>query len=121
MAAVEENSSQENLTSKPRIPLKPTIISEGFEFVGTITSNGTLHIAGLIKGKISANTVLVDLKGQVEGEMKADHLMVKGSIKGDIRCKELNIGPRATVDGTVYYQNIHIQHGGKVAGTFNKN
>ena len=100
---------------------KPSIISEGFEFVGTITSEGTLNIAGVVKGKITAKSVLVDVEGLVEGELNADLLMVKGKVTGDVKCQDLNVGPRALVDGTIAYQNIHIQRGGKVAGKFTKN
>ncbi|NBV72513.1 MAG: hypothetical protein EBR60_10840, partial [Burkholderiaceae bacterium] len=50
-------------------PTKPSIISEGFEFVGTITSDGVLNISGVIKGKVTAKSVLVDSTGLVEGEL----------------------------------------------------
>jgi cytoskeletal protein CcmA (bactofilin family) len=116
----DKNQGQGETASTQRIPSKPSIISEGFEFVGTITSQGTLNIAGIVKGKITANTVLIDIEGQVEGELNADMLMVKGRVLGDVKCRDLNIGPRALVDGNISYQNIHIQRGGKVAGKFNK-
>lgn len=112
---------EQSAVSTPRVPSKPSIISEGFEFVGTITSEGTLNIAGVVKGKITAKSVLVDVEGLVEGELNADLLMVKGKVTGDVKCQDLNVGPRAFVDGTIAYQNIHIQRGGKVAGKFNKN
>lgn len=115
------DADQEVTIAATRIPSKPSIISEGFEFVGTINSEGTLNIAGVVKGKITAKSVLIDVEGQVEGELNADLLMVKGKVIGDIRCQDLNIGPRAFVDGTIAYQNIHIQRGGRVAGKFNKN
>jgi len=108
-------------TLASRTPRKPSIISEGFEFVGTITSEGTLNIAGIVKGSITAKSVLIDVEGRVEGELTTDMLMVKGVVVGDVKCQELNVGPRAFMDGTVAYQNIHIQRGGKVAGKFTKN
>lgn len=114
-------SSEQAIVVTPRVPSKPSIISEGFEFVGTITSEGTLNIAGVVKGKITAKSVLVDVEGLVEGELNADLLMVKGKVTGDVKCQDLNVGPRALVDGTIAYQNIHIQRGGKVAGKFTKN
>lgn len=117
-----ELASAESVAQPSRaIPSKPSIISEGFEFVGTITSEGTLNIAGVVKGKITAKSVLVDIEGQVEGELNADQLMVKGKVIGDVKCQDLNVGPRAYMDGTVSYQNIHIQRGGRVAGKFNQN
>ena len=100
---------------------KPSIIAEGFEFVGTITSDGTLNIAGVVKGSITAKSVMIDVEGKVEGELNTDVLMVKGSVVGDVKCQDLNIGPRAFMDGTIAYQNIHIQRGGRVAGKFTKN
>lgn len=114
-------NSEQSAIATPRIPSKPSIISEGFEFVGTITSEGTLNIAGVVKGKVTAKSVLVDVEGLVEGELNADLLMVKGKVTGDVKCQDLNVGPRALVDGTIAYQNIHIQRGGKVAGKFTKN
>ena len=101
-------------------PTKPSIISEGFEFVGTITSDGVLNISGVIKGKVTAKSVLVDSTGLVEGELFSDQVMVKGKVLGDINCDELNIGPLAEVDGSVSYESVHIQRGGKIKGHFNK-
>lgn len=113
-------SASETSAPAPRTLTKPSIISEGFEFVGTITSEGTLNIAGVVKGKITARSVLVDVEGQVEGELNADSLMVKGKVVGEVQCQDLNVGPRAYVDGSITYQNIHIQRGGRVAGKFIK-
>ena len=101
-------------------PTKPSIISEGFEFVGTITSEGVLNISGVIKGKVTAKSVLVDSTGLVEGELFSDQVMVKGRVLGDINCDELNIGPLAEVDGYVSYESVHIQRGGKIKGHFIK-
>ena len=101
-------------------PIKPSIISEGFEFVGTITSEGVLNISGVIKGKVTAKSVLIDSSGLVEGELFSDQVMVKGKVLGDINCQELNIGPPAEVDGSVSYDSVHIQRGGKIKGHFIK-
>jgi cytoskeletal protein CcmA (bactofilin family) len=119
--AVEiEQSPQYDVTSGRTNPIKPSIISEGFEFVGTITSQGVLNISGVIKGKVTAKSVLVDATGLVEGELFSDQVMVKGKVLGDINCDELNIGPLAEVDGSVSYDSVHIQRGGKIKGHFIK-
>lgn len=119
--AVDDIDSEDSNSQTARTPTKPSIISEGFEFVGTITSEGALNIAGIVKGKITAKSVLVDVEGRVEGELNADLLMVKGRVIGDVKCQDLNVGPRALIDGTIAYQNIHIQRGGKVSGKFDSN
>jgi cytoskeletal protein CcmA (bactofilin family) len=116
----DANPYADNQTLNSVRPTKPSIISEGFEFIGSITSEGTLNIAGTVKGKVSARSILVDVEGYVEGELSSDILVVKGKIVGDVTCQELNIGPRALIEGTISYQNIHVQRGGKIAGKFNK-
>ena len=64
--------------------------------------------------------VLVDASGQVDGELNSEQLVIKGHVKGDVICEDLNIGPLAHVDGNISYKYIHIQRGGKVAGKFIK-
>ena len=109
-----ESSSRQNALTKP------SIISEGFTFEGTITSDGVINIAGTVRGKITAKSVLIDSSGQVDGELNSEQLVIKGQLKGDVNCDDLNVGPLARVDGNISYKYIHIQRGGRVAGRFIK-
>ena len=119
------NSNSEQVTrlessSRQNVLTKPSIISEGFTFEGTITSDGVLNIAGTVRGKITAKSVLIDSSGQVDGELNSEQLVIKGQLKGDVNCDDLNVGPLARVDGNISYKYIHIQRGGRVAGRFIK-
>ena len=107
-------------TNRQNVLTKPSIISEGFMFEGTITSDGVLNIAGTVRGKITAKSVLIDSSGQVDGELNSEQLVIKGQLKGDVNCDDLNVGPLARVDGNISYKYIHIQRGGRVAGRFIK-
>ena len=115
-----EQVVRNELVSRPGIA-KPSIISEGFTFEGTITSDGVLNIAGTVRGKVTAKSVLIDASGQVEGELNSEQLVIKGQLKGEVNCDDLNIGPLARVDGAISYKYIHIQRGSKVSGKFIKN
>ena len=115
-----EQVVRNELVSRPGIA-KPSIISEGFTFEGTITSDGVLNIAGTVRGKITAKSVLIDASGQVDGELNSEQLVIKGQLKGEVNCDDLNVGPLARVDGSISYKYIHIQRGGKVSGKFIKN
>jgi cytoskeletal protein CcmA (bactofilin family) len=114
-----EQVVRNDLVSRPGIA-KPSIISEGFTFEGTITSDGVLNIAGTVRGKITAKSVLIDASGQVDGELNSEQLVIKGQLKGEVNCDDLNVGPLARVDGSISYKYIHIQRGGKVSGKFIK-
>ena len=115
-----EQVVRNELVSRPGIA-KPSIISEGFTFEGTITSDGILNIAGTVRGKITAKSVLIDASGQVDGELNSEQLVIKGQLNGEVNCDDLNIGPLARVDGSISYKYIHIQRGSKVSGKFIKN
>ena len=124
-ASIEQSAPYEQvvrneLVSRPGIA-KPSIISEGFTFEGTITSDGILNIAGTVRGKITAKSVLIDASGQVDGELNSEQLVIKGQLNGEVNCDDLNIGPLARVDGSISYKYIHIQRGSKVSGKFIKN
>ena len=119
-SAPYEQVVRNELVSRPGIA-KPSIISEGFTFEGTITSDGILNIAGTVRGKITAKSVLIDASGQVDGELNSEQLVIKGQLNGEVNCDDLNIGPLARVDGSISYKYIHIQRGGKVSGKFFKN
>ena len=119
-SAPYEQMVRNELGNRPGIA-KPSIISEGFTFEGTITSDGILNIAGTVRGKITAKSVLIDASGQVDGELNSEQLVIKGQLKGEVNCDDLNIGPLARVDGSISYKYIHIQRGSKVSGKFIKN
>jgi cytoskeletal protein CcmA (bactofilin family) len=119
-SAPYEQVVRNELVSRPGIA-KPSIISEGFTFEGTITSDGILNIAGTVRGKITAKSVLIDASGQVDGELNSEQLVIKGQLNGEVNCDDLNIGPLARVDGSISYKYIHIQRGSKVSGKFIKN
>jgi cytoskeletal protein CcmA (bactofilin family) len=119
---VTEQTMRSEFAGRPSVLAnKPSIISEGFTFEGTITSDGVLNISGTVRGKITAKSVLIDSSGQVDGELNSDQLVIKGQLHGDVNCEDLNVGPMAKVDGNISYKYIHIQRGGRVSGKFIKN
>lgn len=117
---VDQNFRSET-SIRSSINTKPSILSEGFTFEGTIVSDGILNISGVVRGKVTAKSVLIDSTGQVDGELNTENLVIKGSLKGDVNCDDLNVGPLANVSGNINYKYIHIQRGGKISGKFNKN
>lgn len=96
--------------------LKPSIISEGFEFTGDMKSGGSITVDGTFKGNLSVQTLLIGANGYVDGTVSADNINVKGRLAGTVTCRDIVIGGRATVDGAVTYTSITIQRGGTVKG-----
>ncbi len=96
--------------------LKPSIISEGFEFTGDMKSGGSITVDGTFKGNLSVQTLLIGSGGYVDGTVIADSINIKGVLSGVVSCRDLVIGGRATVDGSLTYSSITIQRGGTIKG-----
>jgi cytoskeletal protein CcmA (bactofilin family) len=114
---VESNENSEpNATQNSNTPLKPSIISEGFEFTGDMKSGGSITVDGTFKGNLSVQTLLIGSGGYVDGTVTADSINIKGVLSGVVSCRDLVIGGRATVDGSITYSSITIQRGGTIKG-----
>lgn len=100
--------------------LKPSMISEGFEFNGDIKSNGSLTVDGSITGQINVDNLIVGVTGSVSGTITAKTINVKGKLAGNVNCSDIIVGGRSLVDGNVTYSSITIQRGGIVKGDLKK-
>lgn len=100
-----------------------TLIANGTEFVGDITFRGGLHIDGRIRGNVIAEegtqaVVRLSDKGEVQGEIRAPHIIINGVIKGDVYSSEhLELAANASVTGNVYYNMIEMVMGAEVNGS----
>jgi len=109
--------SNGNGGAKPAVNnLKPSIISEGFEFIGEIRSNGVVHVEGTVRGKLSLSAITIGSKGSVEGTIQCETLHVKGRFSGTAHCRDLTLSADAVVDGQVYYSQLAVQRGAKITG-----
>lgn len=101
--------------------IKPSIISEGFEFNGDInTSNGPLNVDGAINGNITVDSLAIGVNGLVSGVINAKSINVKGKLSGKISCTEIVVGGRSIVEGELTYSSITIQRGGVFKGDLYK-
>ena len=55
-----------------------TIIGEGIDFSGEVNTEGNIHVDGLMRGTIKAQEVVIGPKGDFDGEITADILIVNG-------------------------------------------
>lgn len=117
---VNEYSDDVEQNLSPVRHLKPSMISEGFEFNGDIKSNGSLTVDGSIVGQVTVDNLIVGVTGSVSGAITAKIINVKGKLAGDVNCSDIIVGGRSIVDGNVTYSSITIQRGGIVKGDLKK-
>jgi cytoskeletal protein CcmA (bactofilin family) len=95
---------------------KPSVISEGFVFKGEINSSGILHVEGRASGTVTAHSINVSARGEIEGEVVCNSFNIKGVFTGVAVCEELVIASSAVVKGSISYKFISVGAGAKVEG-----
>ena len=99
-----------------------TLIGRLTELHGDVHFSGGLHVDGKIKGKIIADddksTVLsVSETGQIEGDVRVSHVVLNGTIVGDVyAAQRITLSSKARVSGNVYYKVIEMVSGATVNG-----
>lgn len=96
-----------------------SIIAFGTEFVGEIKSNGSVRIAGKLKGNISlTERLVIDKSGVVEGEISCKVANISGKVDGKLSCAELlELKDTASVHGDIDTTKIIIEEGAIFTGT----
>ncbi len=103
------NSTESIITSNQ----VTTILDQGAFFEGRLTFEGTVHLGGHFKGEIFTHDTLVVGQGaQVEAQIEADHVIISGTVHGNIFARRRVImHPTAVFRGTVTTPSLRIDEG----------
>jgi cytoskeletal protein CcmA (bactofilin family) len=99
-----------------------TLVGADTRVHGDVEFTGGFHVDGYVKGNVKAakdpNSVLtISERGCVEGAVMVPHVLLNGTVKGDVRATErVELGARARVIGNVQYKLIEMAIGAEVNG-----
>ena len=98
-----------------------TLIAAGTEIRGDIHFNGRLHVDGKIEGAIRGEGAQAMLtlseQAQVTGELQAPHIVINGTVTGDVIASErLELASNARLEGNVYYKVLEMSAGAQING-----
>ncbi len=99
-----------------------TLVGQNTKVQGDIQFSGGFHVDGVIQGNIEAETesrsvLSISEDGMVEGSVSVPHVILNGTVKGDVIAKErVELGANARVIGNVYYNLIEMAIGAEVNG-----
>jgi cytoskeletal protein CcmA (bactofilin family) len=85
--------------------------------------SGGLHVDGTIRGRVVAEeggdaVLRVSEVGSVEGDIVAPHVIVNGTVHGDVYAStHLELAEKASIHGNVYYNLIEMAMGASVNGS----
>lgn len=110
------------MMKKFRTPKVSTIIGQGTVITGDVVFRGGLHLDGSVKGDITGEngqevTLTVSEKGEVVGDVKVSHMILNGSVVGDVYVTgRVELAPQARVTGSLYYNLLEMAMGAEVNG-----
>ena len=81
-------------------------------FEGKYNTSGSVLIRNKFIGEISADQIIVDENGQLEGQIKSVELIVSGDVKGNIISDSIVIMETGKLSGNITYKQIAVFEGG---------
>ena len=99
-----------------------SLIGSATKIEGDLHFKGGLRIDGHVCGNVIADTesssmLIISEQARIEGEVRAAHVIVNGTINGPVHSSELlELQPKARIAGDVQYKTLEMLSGALVSG-----
>ena len=99
-----------------------SIVGNSTSVRGDVHFSGGLHIDGVVKGNVVAESegsmLTISDHGRVEGDVRVHNIVLNGEVVGDVySTQHIELAPNAKVNGNVYYKVIEMAMGASVNGS----
>ena len=96
-------------------------ISETFSLEGTLRTSGAIDIAGLVKGAVYTNDLVIKESGSIMGPVESDRIEIYGHLEGKVVAKTIVIGSTAVVKGDILFsESLKTEEGADINGYLKK-
>ncbi|GBF28207.1 hypothetical protein MnTg02_03271 [bacterium MnTg02] len=93
-----------------------TIVQQDTVLTGEIRGCRLIEIHGEVEGDLKAEMVLVHESGKLHGTVRADNAEIRGILEGTTFVKHLlNIDSTGTVTGNIQYGQLKLEFGGSIS------
>ncbi len=102
----------------PVIDRTQSVLAANARWEGTIRTEGSMVIHGTLRGSVQATQDVIIAEGaEVEAEIVAQNVIVRGIAKGRIEAKSrLELFPQGQVVGEVYAPSLVVHEGARLSG-----
>src|SRR5512134_2079947 len=91
--------------------LNISTISEDLTITGSVTSQGELHLDGQVQGDVHCVALVLGENAQLEGNVVAEDMMVRGRLIGSVRALKVVLQSTAHVEGDLFHKSLSIEQG----------
>ncbi len=92
-------------------------LGAGSRITGELYFPGTVELPGYVSGRVEAAAIVIEEAGDVEGELSATNIAVKGRFNGRIRGGMVKLHASARVSGDITYESLSIESGAQLDGS----
>lgn len=96
----------------------PSIISADVKIVGNISTVGELQLDGIVEGDVICSELTMGEHGGVIGTISAENLIIRGSVSGTMRARQVRLEKTAKVSGDVWHETLSVEAGARIEGQF---
>ena len=101
-------------------PVVPSIICAGIVLRGTLEVIGDIQFNGCIEGNICSAGLVIGDEAVIQGEVIADDVTVRGSIRGRIRARKVLLCSSSRIEGDILYRTLAVETGAQIDGSFQR-
>lgn|GEM_PF-3077257 len=93
-----------------------SVIEAGLCIVGDLESAGDVLINGRLHGNTSCRALIIGPEAVIDGDVRADEVIVHGKLAGTIRAESVHLAATASVVGDLYHCRLRIEAGAVFEG-----
>jgi cytoskeletal protein CcmA (bactofilin family) len=93
-----------------------SVIDSWLTITGNLESEGEVQVDGRIHGHIRCTHLTVGRDATIEGNITADEVVVRGTVKGMIRANRVILQDSAHVRSEIYHKKLAIEEGASFEG-----
>jgi cytoskeletal protein CcmA (bactofilin family) len=95
---------------------KRTLVDEGTEFRGSLSSSSTIVVLGKVEGEISGPAVEVAETGVLSGRIKVGELRCRGELAGELDAESVQLSGRVRDQTVIRAKALEVAGGRDVPG-----
>jgi len=96
-------------TFRPSTPLKHTVIEEGSEFKGSLTSSCPIDVRGKIEGEVVTPALTVSKSGSVHGRAKVGSVRSEGELSGEFDAETIELAGSVRDNTVVRTRSLEVK------------
>ena len=88
---------------------KQTVIEEGTEFDGKISSDCGILLSGMLQGELNAPSLKVTPSGMVQGKIKVTELWSEGEISGEVEANTVELSGQVNDKTVIRAKSLQVK------------